>query len=98
MFGINYSHPGYYLHGCSWFIHFISTGWNKVIVNSTTMAAAVARWYFNQSTEKHVDPDFAQPLNPSCGYGDVYSVCNNCANAGLGSNCLWNGTSFHGLE
>jgi hypothetical protein len=44
-----------------------STGWSSVFVNNTTMAAAVARWYFFQGgEERHVDGEF--PNNPTCGY------------------------------
>jgi hypothetical protein len=65
-----------------------STGWTLVKVNGTTMADAAARWYFNGSVEKHVDAPF--PSNPTCGYKQgVQPMCNNCANAGLGSNCIW---------
>jgi hypothetical protein len=80
-----------------------STGWNSVRVNGTTMAEAAAAWYFNGTVQKHVDAPF--PSNPSCGFkqdGDrapVVPICSNCANAGLGSNCLWDemAGSFHGL-
>jgi len=41
-----------------------SLGWNSVLLDNTTMADAVARWYFNGSKEKHVDAPF--PGNPSC--------------------------------
>eukprot|EP01047_Picozoa_sp_COSAG01_P069618 COSAG01_NODE_10348_length_2187_cov_58.548851_2_plen_60_part_00 len=54
--------------------------------------------YFRGSTEKHVDEPF--PSNPTCGYKEgVEPVCNNCANAGLGSNCLFDEQSntLHGL-
>ena len=64
---------------------------------ATTMAAAVARWYFNGTSEVHVDTPF--PSNPTCGYGTHAPRCDNCPNAGLGSNCLWDAAAerFHGL-
>jgi hypothetical protein len=45
-----------------------------------------------------VDEPF--PSNPTCGYKEgVKPVCNNCANAGLGSNCLFDehSNTLHGL-
>ena len=78
-----------------------STGWSMVHVNGTTMADAAARWYFHGSVEKHVDSPFMDPvLNPTCGYKEgVEPMCNNCANGGLGSNCLWDEEKqeFHGI-
>jgi O-palmitoleoyl-L-serine hydrolase len=78
-----------------------STGWQMVKVNGTTMADAAARWYFQSSVEKHVDAPFMQPFNPSCGLKEgVQPACNNCANTGLGSNCLWDEEkqTFHGIQ
>jgi hypothetical protein len=65
------------------------------------MAEAAARWYFNHSTVKIIDAPFDAPLNPTCGYAEgVAPICNNCANAGLGSNCIWDETAntFIGLQ
>ena len=52
--------------------------------------------YFGGSVEKIVDGPF--PGNPTCGDGERWGepVCSNCANRGLGSNCLWDGSRFHG--
>ena len=65
-----------------------------------TVADSSARWYFGGSVEKHVDGPF--PGNPSCGYGEAWGapICSNCANRGLGSNCLWDAEAakFRGLE
>lgn len=66
-----------------------STGWTLVHVHGATMAQAAAAWYFNQASTKIVDAPF--PSNPTCGYKQgVEPICNNCANMGLGSNCLYN--------
>merc|ERR1711935_170099 len=76
-----------------------STGWNTVHVQGVEMGAAAARWYFNNTSTKIVDAPF--PGNPTCGYREgVESMCNNCANKGLGSNCIWDEKKkqFHGLE
>ena len=47
------------------------------------------------------DEPFDEPVvNPTCGYTHgVRPACNNCANAGLGANCLWDEEAqvFHGL-
>jgi len=81
-----------------------STGWNVVTVDGTLMRDAAARWYFDHTVEKHVDDPFMSPLNPTCGFSNVSDnvkpMCNNCANEGLGSNCLWNSETktFHGLD
>eukprot|EP00035_Acanthoeca_spectabilis_P008331 m.152158 g.152158 ORF g.152158 m.152158 type:complete len:150 (+) comp14314_c0_seq1:61-510(+) len=78
-----------------------STGWSMVHVNNTTMANAAARWYFNASVEKHIDAPFSAPLNPTCGYKEgIEPICNNCAIAGLGSNCIWDekAQKFRGLN
>ena len=82
-----------------------STGWNLVHVSGKTMAEAAAAWYFNGSSTKLVDAPF--PANPTCGFkGDfegkppVVPICSNCANAGIGSNCIWDDEAgaFHGLR
>jgi hypothetical protein len=71
-------------------------------VNGTTMAEAAAAWYFNGTVRKIVDAPF--PSNPTCGYGEdgaepMVPICSNCANAGIGSNCIWDEELgvFHGL-
>ena len=87
-----------------------STGWNRVKVSggaagvSTTMADAAARWYFQNTTEKHVDTPFPSNDIKSCGFradgSSASGICSNCANAGIGSNCLWDAQrqSFHGIH
>lgn len=75
-----------------------STGWRQVSIEGQMMADAAASWYFDGKTVKLVDKPF--PSNPSCGYKDRQPMCNNCANRGLGSNCLWSDKEqrFHGED
>lgn len=55
---------GAYLDSCPTHHCQTSAGWNSVLVDNTTMADSVARWYFKGSVEKHVDAPF--PGNPTC--------------------------------
>ena len=73
-----------------------STGWVEVRVQGLTMAEAAAAWYFNGTSQKHLDGPF--PGNPSCGLKSP--MCNNCMNAGLGSNCIYDEvtSAFKGEE
>ena len=69
-------------------------------VGGATIAHSAARWYFGGSqVEKRVDEPFPlQPGLPSCGYREgVTPICSNCANAGLGASCRYDGGRFHGL-
>ena len=77
-----------------------SSGWNSVVIEGQMMADAAAAWYFEGKTTKLVDKPFgSETLNPTCGYKEnVQPMCNNCANAGIGSNCHWSDKdkAFHG--
>jgi len=97
------THHGIFADSCPNMHCQTSVGWSTVKVNGTTMEKSVARWYFNKSVEKHIDLPFDAPINPTCGYKSSNGrgpICNNCANAGLGSNCLWDKetNSFHGID
>lgn len=76
-----------------------STGWTRVSVGGTMLGVAAADWYFKGKTVKLIDKPF--PGNPTCGQKEGHEpICSNCANKGLGSNCLFDSVSgsFHGHE